>query len=444
MSDGWNSGSDREAMLRRVAIVLSSLPAPVAADLLSEIDANTKQAVRRTMASLSDVDPLEQKRALHAFKVSVQKPDASLDRFQSSTGSGSESGDSVQVREQRVGNPASRVVASGPDSTESGGQAPHDPQQQPNPFAFIEQVNSQSLVDLLGTEHPQTVAIVLASIKPGHAARILPRLDAGLQQEALTRIGRLGEIPAASVTDVAEHFRRSLANESTGAKDSVGRRALDAILAAMPHGNEQRDAGLLRASSAATHIHAAPGFSGAVDEVSKTLNARYDDFPSAVSAAEDLSSRLRVAEGISSTLSNEISHSQAAYPHCGSAAGLDSYEALVDAAVLVSSESANTLGETDSFPSTDSIHQHLLQLSPQHLCETLGKVETRTAMLALCGLPNQVTSAVLALLPRAQSRKIKEAMNTLGALQLREIDQAKEAIVYASRGVANPSMSKAA
>ena len=53
MADGWNSGLDREAMLRRVAIVLSSLPAPVAANLLGEIDENTKQAVRRTMTSLS-------------------------------------------------------------------------------------------------------------------------------------------------------------------------------------------------------------------------------------------------------------------------------------------------------------------------------------------------------------------------------------------------------
>jgi flagellar motor switch protein FliG len=89
------------------------------------------------------------------------------------------------------------------------------------------------------------------------------------------------------------------------------------------------------------------------------------------------------------------------------------------------------------FSSTDSIHEHLKQLSPQHLCETLGKVQARSAMLALCGLPNQVTSAVLALLPKAESRKVREAMNSLGALQLREIDQAKEAVAYASLEVVN-------
>ncbi len=425
MADGWNSGLDREAMLRRVAIVLSSLPAPVAANLLGEIDENTKQAVRRTMTSLSDVDPLEHKRALHAFKISVQKPDASPDQFHSSTAAESEPVVSGSVPQQ-AGNPVSRVVESGPD-----------PQRPIHPFAFVEEVNEQALVELLGTEHPQTVAIVLASIQPEHAARILPRLDAGLQQEALTRIGRLGEIPAASVTDVAEHFRRSLANKSTLNSDSVGRRALDAILAAMPNASDQYEPELAPTSPPVVPVHV-------TDEALETLPVRNDNFPSAVSTAEDLSSKLRIAEGTSPTSSSESPYFQASSSRHRVDAGLGSYEASVDAAVSGSPGVANPVGGNDAFPSTDSIHQHLLQLSPQNLCETLGKVETRTAMLALCGLPNQVTSAVLAILPRTQSRKVREAMNSLGTLQLREIDQAKEAIAYASRRVANPSMTKAA
>ena len=171
---------------------------------------------------------------------------------------------------------------------------------------------------------------------------------------------------------------------------------------------------------------------------------RNDNFPSAVSTAEDLSSKLRIAEGTSPTSSSESPYFQASSSRHRVDAGLGSYEASVDAAVSGSPGVANPVGGNDAFPSTDSIHQHLLQLSPQNLCETLGKVETRTAMLALCGLPNQVTSAVLAILPRTQSRKVREAMNSLGTLQLREIDQAKEAIAYASRRVANPSMTKAA
>ncbi len=79
MADGWNSGSDREAMLRRVAIVLSSLPAPTASKLLGSIDAESKQSVRRTMSTLTDVDPLERQRAIQAFKLTFQRQPSAAD-----------------------------------------------------------------------------------------------------------------------------------------------------------------------------------------------------------------------------------------------------------------------------------------------------------------------------------------------------------------------------
>ena len=82
--------------------------------------------------------------------------------------------------------------------------------------------------------------------------------------------------------------------------------------------------------------------------------------------------------------------------------------------------------------STDAIHQHLIHLSPSELCRALGKVETRQAMLTLCGLPNAVTQSVLAILPRAEARKVRIKMNALGSLHLREIDEAKERVARIS------------
>ena len=178
MANGWDSGLEREAMLRRVAIVLSSLPAPVAANLLGEIDADTKVAVRRTMMSLSDVDPLEQKRALHAFKVSVQKPEASPDQFQASS-----DGAAAANQTPSRGNAGSRVVRSNPETTQANATVASsvDSNKGRHPLAFLEQVDEQVLVDLLKTERPQIVATVLASIKPEHAARVLARHGSDLE-----------------------------------------------------------------------------------------------------------------------------------------------------------------------------------------------------------------------------------------------------------------------
>ncbi len=63
-------------------------------------------------------------------------------------------------------------------------------------------------------------------------------------------------------------------------------------------------------------------------------------------------------------------------------------------------------------------------------------------MLALCGLPNQVTEAALSILPRAHAKKVRIKMNSLGSLQLREIDEAKEKVAQASMTAANPAANK--
>jgi flagellar motor switch protein FliG len=66
------------------------------------------------------------------------------------------------------------------------------------------------------------------------------------------------------------------------------------------------------------------------------------------------------------------------------------------------------------------------------LCRALGKVDTRDAMLSLCGLPNPVAEAALAILPRGHAKKVRASMSGLGSVQLREIDEAKERVARAS------------
>ncbi|MDC0317603.1 hypothetical protein OAM37_03650 [bacterium] len=431
MANRWDSGLEREAMLRRVAIVLSSLPAPVAANLLGEIDPDTKVAVRRTMMSLSDVDPLEQKRALHAFKVSVQKPDASPDHFQASSDSEAVSKPATQAQLQ--GTAASGIVRSNPDNSpvNAAGDMPVDSNESRHPLAFLEQVDEKVLANLLKTERPQIVATVLASINPEQAARILALHGSGLE-DMLGRIGKIEAIPPASLTELADHFRSSLGKQAGGVGNTLGRRALDAILAAMPRDQEQQ-AEYQQAEYQQAEYQGAVADQAhlSTSEASAAYQRQSSGFPSAVTAEQNLSSKLRIAEGTLPPQSDRASRSHASAAH-DTNASLVSRHAATDAAISVPSEPASPGNEPTPFSSTDSIHEHLLQLSPQHLCETLGKVQARSAMLALCGLPNQITSAVLALLPKAESRKVREAMNSLGALQLREIDQAKEAIAYAS------------
>jgi flagellar motor switch protein FliG len=372
--------TSREAAMRRVAIVLSSLPASVAAKLLGSVDQESKQTIRRTMATLSDVDPLERHRALIAFKASVQKsPDHPVDTFQSSS-------NSISVSDSS----ASPVIKPSRDGRSAEPAAPLD---------FLADLDDDSLVNLMANEHAQAVALVLASVSPSQAARVLPRLAPELRSSALSRLGRLGDVPEAAVTEIAEHFHTRLQRQrrSTRASDSAttGQRALDAILAAMPPSPAPRP------------------------QPVAVSNAEADEFrssqpiPVPLKRVADVAMDPAVDKAVAPLRIAPQTQADAAPP---------------------STKTPKRTAEPSSLSSTDAIHNHLIGLKPNDLCIALGRVDTRTAMLALCGLPNAKAKAVLAILPKAQSQLVRSQMNSLVSMNLREIDVAKERVSAASVG----------
>lgn len=413
------SDSDREATLRRVAIVLRALPSHVAAELMGSMSAQARQSVRQTMATLADVDPLEQRRALHAFKVSLQQQPAKAPATPAHT----HDEVSIQTPAAAPTQPTSRVVPSA-DTVASSTPA------ETSPLGFLADVDDDVLVRLLAAEHPQTIALVLASISASHAARLIPRLDSRTQADALGRVGRLGEIPKGAIEEIAEHFQQRIDQQPGGKRSGSGQRALHAILAELPAGAEQ-------SAPPATHVppatHAPPRSVAPV--VSAPGPIADESFPPANDPAQDLTQKLRVAEHTWPTEDQPHQREAAEAPtspvdeRASNIDALAAQQALGDDLMQQQEESDET---SVNLESTDSIHSYLLQLRPLDLCHALGSVETRAAMLALCGLPNQTAEAVLEILPRAKAKQVRASMNSLGSLQLREIDEAKEMVARAS------------
>ncbi len=392
--------ANQDAAMRRIAIVLTSLPASVAAKLMGTINQDSKQILRRTMATLTDVDPLERHRALQAFKVSVQQPSQrtpgdrfSEDTFTSHAGAGEfRPSDSAEVVKDLVNG------------------RPVDPA---SPLAFLSDVEDDDLVELLAGEHAQAVALVLASITASQSARILPRLETSLRSSALSRLGRLTDIPETAASEVAQHFKKQLGLRSSTSTRSTnagsGKRALDAILAAMPK----------------TATPDVPTSNSAGDEAARDSASRVER----PSISYDPSVRPSVDEFYRQrdvSLADSPSTPRTAAP---------TTDAVVRAnAALANPESTTKSTSTSSFQfeSTDAIHKHLILIKTKDLCRALGLVETRDAMLALCGLPNAKSESVLAMLPRDQSKFVRAQMNSLQSLNLREIDRAKERVAIAS------------
>ncbi|MDO5672856.1 MAG: flagellar motor switch protein FliG [Actinomycetaceae bacterium] len=79
---------------------------------------------------------------------------------------------------------------------------------QGQPFDFLQHADPREVVTLVSGEHPQTIALVLAHLRPDHAARVMAGLPPKLQAEAAHRIALMERANPEMVMLVAENLQR--------------------------------------------------------------------------------------------------------------------------------------------------------------------------------------------------------------------------------------------
>lgn len=72
----------------------------------------------------------------------------------------------------------------------------------PVPFRELERVSPRLLAQLLRSEHPQTLALILGHMKPDQAANMLTMLPAGVRSEVLMRLAKLESVPEDMLLEV--------------------------------------------------------------------------------------------------------------------------------------------------------------------------------------------------------------------------------------------------
>ena len=403
--------AQRESMLRRVAVVLSSLPAPTATKLLSTISAQSRQMVHQAVATLSPIDANERDQVIDSFARRIQS-DLSA-RIMSTVSHPSGVQDEIVI-----GQPATNIDHHDSAHLRSFGQlgslesvpvaTNHE-----SPFAFLDNASTESLVELLQGEHPQTIALVLASVSPKQAAEVLPKLDQQLQSETLSRIGRLDEVHDETVAELADHLRNRLAEQTKTESISSGKRALQAIIAQLPNlaqhtqpNQTVNTAEQLQKSAEIHELRIAPGTqpTDSSDQQTQWLaeshNAQQTDWGNATNGGPGLNIH---------DPDHRIEHAN---------------RHDVDQ-VVANQAGSNQVGDTID---NVKLHSYLVDMPSEQLVTALGQVSTRAAFLTLCGLPNTTSERAIALLPRAKARTVRRAMAQLSDLQLHEIDDAIQAV----------------
>ncbi len=97
-------------------------------------------------------------------------------------------------------------------------------------FKFLAKVKPEQLADFISTEHPQTIALILAHMAPVHAAETLSYFDDDLKADITIRMANLGDISPAIIKKVSAVLESKLESLTTYKVEVGGPRAVAEML----------------------------------------------------------------------------------------------------------------------------------------------------------------------------------------------------------------------
>ncbi|MCR4268341.1 FliG C-terminal domain-containing protein [Nitratireductor sp. ZSWI3] len=89
-------------------------------------------------------------------------------------------------------------------------------------WAELEKMEPARLVEILSGEHPQVVAVILASIAPPMAAKVLVTLDRSLRAAVLGRMASTGDMPAPAKKLIEKRLSDLLRSMRSGRDSAAG------------------------------------------------------------------------------------------------------------------------------------------------------------------------------------------------------------------------------
>lgn len=187
----------------RAAILLMSLGEQEAANVLKHMSVRQVQRLGKVMAQMKKISRDQAETVLQRFDASVEAdmhvtgstPDYLRNVLSSSLG------------EDRAGTIVERIV--GDDGEPSGLESLH-------------LMDSRELTDMIGKEHPQIIAIVLASLEQEQAAEVLSKLPMDVATDVVERIARMHEVPRSALQELDEIVQQQFKTASSFKASNIG------------------------------------------------------------------------------------------------------------------------------------------------------------------------------------------------------------------------------
>src|SRR5690606_30267287 len=189
LARGWAALMAGTGMLsgtQKAALLLIQLGREPAARIMAQLDEAEIEELTAEIARLERVDPATAQAVLDEF-------------YQESLGAVGHGGIGFaqQVLEASLGRDRAQSVLERLATSLAG-----------QPFEFLQYADARQVVSLLAGEHPQTIALVLAHLRPDHASAIITGLPPAVAGDVAHRIALMERAAPDVVAVVAENLQR--------------------------------------------------------------------------------------------------------------------------------------------------------------------------------------------------------------------------------------------
>ena len=96
------------------------------------------------------------------------------------------------------------------------------------PFTYFDRMDAKMMIDFIKGEHPQTIALILAHLKPPKSAAVLMGLPKNIQGSIAMRIAKIKQVPLEVVKEVDQAIEKEIIGFGSAMGREVG--GLDAVV----------------------------------------------------------------------------------------------------------------------------------------------------------------------------------------------------------------------
>ena len=187
--------------LTKAAVLLMCLPTKIAATVLGQLPPRLIEKVSIKIAQIESVGGDDQEVVIAEFLTSkassIYASPGGLERAK-------------ELIREALGRDASELIGNLQQTIEA------------MPFGFVKKVDTQTLLQFIGEEHPQTIALLLSHVPSPYAAEVLAGLEVDKQLEVIRRIAAIGRTSPDAVSEVERGLEIRLSSMGSQQHSNTG------------------------------------------------------------------------------------------------------------------------------------------------------------------------------------------------------------------------------